>query len=99
MTRLSADEVRHVAELVKLKLTAAEIELFASQLSAILDYAAQIQEVDTSQVPPTATVLPLRSIMRDDVTEPRLSVDEALANAPNQQDSFFKVHAILDGSQ
>ena len=99
MTRLSADEVRHVAELVKLELTEEEIELFAGQLSAVLDYAAQIQEVDTSQVSPTATVLPLRSVMRDDEVEPSLPVDRALANAPDQEDGYFKVHAVLEGSQ
>ncbi len=99
MTRLSADEVRHVAELVKLELTEEEIELFAGQLSAVLDYAAQIQEVDTSQVSPTATVLPLRSVMRDDEVEPSLPVDRALVNAPDQEDGYFKVHAVLEGSQ
>ena len=99
MTTLSSDEVRHVAELAKLQLTTAEIELFASQLSAILDYAAALQQVDTSHVPPTATVLPLRSVMRTDVARPSLTEDEALANAPKRQDGYFKVHAVMEGSQ
>lgn len=99
MTILSTDEVRHVAELAKLQLTEAEIELFASQLSAILDYAVALQQVDTSHVPPTATVLPLRSVMRADVARPSLTVNEALANAPERQDGYFKVHAVMEGSQ
>jgi aspartyl-tRNA(Asn)/glutamyl-tRNA(Gln) amidotransferase subunit C len=99
MTILSTDEVRHVAELAKLQLTAAEIALFASQLSAILDYAAALQQVDTSHVPPTATVLPLRSVMRADVARPSLAVTEALANAPERQDGYFKVHAVMEGNQ
>ncbi|RME85699.1 MAG: Asp-tRNA(Asn)/Glu-tRNA(Gln) amidotransferase subunit GatC, partial [Caldilineae bacterium] len=64
MSRLSTEQVKHVAELAKLHLSDEEIQLYAAQLSAVLDYAAQLQEVDTSHVPPTATVLPLRSIMR-----------------------------------
>lgn len=99
MTRFSSEEVKHVAELVRLHLTDEEIDLFASQLSAVLDYAAQLQEVDTSQVPPTATVLPLRSVMRADVAEPSLPVEDALANAPDREGSYFKVHAVLEGSQ
>ena len=65
MARLSADEVKYVAELAKLQLTEEEIALYAGQLSAVLDYAAALGAVDTSHVPPTATVLPLRSVMRD----------------------------------
>ena len=99
MTTLSTDEVRHVAELAKIELTEAEIALFASQLSAILDYAATLQQVDTSHVPPTATVLPLRNVMRADEARPSLPVEQALANAPEHQDGHFKVHAVLEGSQ
>jgi len=99
MTTLSTDEVKHVAELAKLQLTEAEVELFTSQLSAVLDYAAHLQEVDTSHVSPTATVLPLRSVMRADEVRPSLSQEQALANAPERKDGHFKVHAILEGSQ
>ena len=98
MARLSTDEVKYVAELAKLQLSEDEIALFADQLSAVLDYAAALQEVDTSHVPPTATVLPLRSVMRADEARPSLSLDEALANAPERQDDHFRVHAVLEGS-
>ncbi len=99
MSHLSAAEVKHVAELAKLELSEEEITLFATQLSAVLDYAAALQEVDTSHVPPTATVLPLRSVMRDDEVRPSLPLEEVLANAPERQGDYFRVHAILDGSQ
>jgi len=98
MARLSTDEVKYVAELAKLQLSEDEIALFADQLSAVLDYAAALQEVDTSHVPPTATVLPLRSVMRADEARPSLSLDEALANAPERQGDHFRVHAVLEGS-
>jgi aspartyl-tRNA(Asn)/glutamyl-tRNA(Gln) amidotransferase subunit C len=94
--RLSADEVRHVAELAKLRLTAAEIEQFAGQLSAILEYAERLQEVDTSSVPPTPYILPLVNVMREDVPEPSLSNDAALANAPDSEAGFFRVRAVFE---
>jgi aspartyl-tRNA(Asn)/glutamyl-tRNA(Gln) amidotransferase subunit C len=94
--RLSADEVRHVAELAKLRLTEAEIEQFAGQLSAILEYAERLQEVDTSSVPPTPYILPLVNVMREDVPAPSLSNKEALANAPDSEDGFFRVRAVFE---
>ena len=94
--QLTQDEVRHVAELAKLRLTEAEIEEYTGQLSAILDYATIIQEVDTSHVPPTPFVLPLVNVMRDDEPRPSLSNDEALANAPDSADGFFRVRAVFE---
>ena len=94
--RLSADEVRHVAELAKLRLSDAEVEQFAGQLSAILEYAERLQEVDTSSIPPTPYILPLTNVMRDDVPEPSLSNDAALANAPDREDGFFRVRAVFE---
>ena len=93
---LTQDEVRHVAELAKLRLTEAEIEEYTDQLSAILEYAAVIQEVDTSHVPPTPFVLPLSNVMREDEPRPSLSNDEALANAPDSGDGFFRVRAVFE---
>ncbi|MFN2202223.1 MAG: Asp-tRNA(Asn)/Glu-tRNA(Gln) amidotransferase subunit GatC [Caldilineaceae bacterium] len=94
--QLTEDEVRHVAELAKLRLTEAEIEEYTRQLSAILEYAAIIREVDTSHVPPTPFVLPLTNVMRDDVPRPSLSNEEALANAPDSADGFFRVPAVFE---
>jgi len=92
---LSLTEVEHVAELARLGLTEEEKALFRGQLSAILDYAAVLQGVDTSAIPPTATVLPLRNVMRDDAARPSLSQEDVLANAPDARDGFFAVAAIL----
>ena len=94
--RLTAEEVRHVAELAKLRLTEQEIEQYAGQLSAILEYAERLQEVDTSSVPPTPYILPLTNVMREDVPEPSLSNDAALANAPDREDGFFRVRAVFE---
>jgi aspartyl-tRNA(Asn)/glutamyl-tRNA(Gln) amidotransferase subunit C len=93
---LSTAEVRHVAELAKLHLTEGELAQYAAQLSAILDYAEILQQVDTSHVPPTPYVLPLHNVLRDDVPEPSLANDVALANAPDHADGFFRVRAVFE---
>jgi aspartyl-tRNA(Asn)/glutamyl-tRNA(Gln) amidotransferase subunit C len=94
--RLTQEDVRHVAELAKLRLSEAEVEQYAEQLSAILDYAERLQSVDTSHVPPTPYVLPLTSVLADDVPQPCLPNELALANAPDRQDGFFRVRAVFD---
>ena len=93
---LTTDEVRHVAELAKLALTDAEVTEYTEQLSAILDYADQLREIDTSDVPPTPYVLPLSNIMREDEPAPCLTNQEALANAPDSDNGFFRVRAVFE---
>ena len=94
--RLDLATVEHIAELAKLGLTDEEKARFTEQLSAILDYAARLQTVDTSSVPATATMGGLENIMRPDVARPSLSQDDVLANAPRAQAGQFQVPAILD---
>lgn len=93
--RLTLDEVRHVAELAKLSLTDDEVVQYAEQLSDILEYAERLQEVDTSHVPPTPYPLPLTNVLREDVSGVCLTNDEALANAPDSADGFFRVNAVF----
>ena len=94
--KLSLAEVEHIAELAKLGLTEEEKEKFREQLSAILEYFEMLQELDTEAIPPTATVLPLRNVMRPDKVEPSFPKEDILANAPNAEDGYFKVRAILE---
>lgn len=94
--KLSPEEVIHVAELAKLQLTDEEVKLYADQLSAILEYAEAVLEIDTSSVPPTPYVLPVVNVMREDETEPCLENDVALANAPDSDDGFFRVRAVFE---
>jgi len=94
--RLTQAEVDHVAKLAQLGLTAEEKEQYREQLSAILEYAEVLKRVDTAAIPPTASVLPLRNVMRPDEPEPSLSQDEVLANAPRQETGQFRVRAILE---
>lgn len=94
--KLSSKEVRHIADLARLKISPEEETRYAEQLSAILDYAERLESVDTSGIPPTASVLPLTAPLRPD--EPRRSMDtgDLLANATRTQDDQFQVPAVLN---
>ena len=89
----------HVADLARIGLTDAEIERFTGQLSVVLDAVERLKSVDTSEISPTASTLPLVGVQRDDVIRPGLTTDEALANAPKggRDGEFFKVQEILEG--
>jgi aspartyl-tRNA(Asn)/glutamyl-tRNA(Gln) amidotransferase subunit C len=93
---LTIDEVRHIAHLARLRLTPEEERRYAEQLSAILDYAGRLKQVDTSDVPPTAGVQELRAPLRPDTPRPGLTRERALANAPASADGMFLVPPILD---
>lgn len=88
--------VQHIAALARLGLTEAELERMRDQLSAVLDHISMLQEVDTSDIAPTAQVIQLENVMRDDEVVPSLPVDVALANAPRTEDGYFRVNAVLD---
>jgi len=93
---LSREEVRKIAELAKLELTDDEVTLYAGQLTHILQYFRTLQELDTSQIPPTASVLPLRNVFRDDTPAPALTPEQVLANAQTSLDGQFLVSTILE---
>jgi aspartyl-tRNA(Asn)/glutamyl-tRNA(Gln) amidotransferase subunit C len=93
--RLTAADVAHVAKLARLDITEDEIDLFAEQLAAVLDHAADVAALDTAGVPPTAHPLPLRNVLRPDEPRPSLDRDEVLAQAPDAEDRRFKVPRIL----
>lgn len=88
---ITRDEVLHVARLARLELTDEEAERFTEQLSAILEAVAKVSELDLSDVEPTAHPLDLVNVWGEDEPRQSLPVDEALANAPDRQDGFFKV--------
>lgn len=94
--KIDRETVEHIAELAKLQLTDDEINRYAEQLSDILDYAERLQQLDTDAIPPTASVLPLRNVLRPDVALPSLPREEALANTADQAEGQFRVDAVLD---
>lgn len=93
---LSLEEVEHIAHLARLKLTKEEAKLYQEQLSEILDYAAKLQGVDTQGIPPTASVLPLHSVLRADEVQEGLQTEELLKNAPQVEADQFQVPPIFD---
>jgi len=88
--------VRHVAHLARLNLSDEEVARFADQLSAILEYMAQLNELNTEAIPPTAHPLPVTNVFRDDRIRASWTPAQALHNAPQRQDDFFKVPKVLE---
>ncbi|MDO9086384.1 MAG: Asp-tRNA(Asn)/Glu-tRNA(Gln) amidotransferase subunit GatC [Anaerolineaceae bacterium] len=97
--QLTIQEVEHIAELAKLDLSDAEKEQYREQLSSILEYAAMLQNIDTGDIPPTASVLPEQSILREDNIQEPLSPDSVLQNAPQKKDQQFKVPIVMENGQ
>jgi aspartyl-tRNA(Asn)/glutamyl-tRNA(Gln) amidotransferase subunit C len=79
-----------------LELSPEELSLYQGQLSQILDYFGRLQELDTEAIEPTASVLPLQSVMREDVARPGHPRGDMLANAPEAEDGVFLVPRVLD---
>ena len=96
--RLTLDEVAHVANLARLRLTDDELVRFTEQLGAVLEHAADVAALDTAGVPPTAHPLPLENVFRADAPRPSLERDEVLAMAPEAEDGRFRVPRILGES-
>ena len=93
---LTLDDVRKVAKLARLELADADLARLQPQLSAILDYVDQLQLLNTEGIEPLAHPLPIANAFRDDVPTPSLSVDDALANAPNRIGNYFGVPAVFN---
>lgn len=94
--KITREEVEHVARLARLALSEEEREKMRAQLDAILTYIDKLNELDTSQAEPTSHVIPMNNVFRDDVVRPSLSQEEALVNAPDRHDAFFRVPRILE---
>ena len=93
---ISRGDVEHVARLSRLALSEAEVERMREQLSGILAYIDKLRALDTAGVEPTSHAVPMVNVMREDATRPCLTQDEALANAPDRSDAFFRVPRIIE---
>jgi aspartyl-tRNA(Asn)/glutamyl-tRNA(Gln) amidotransferase subunit C len=89
-------DIEHVAKLARLSLTDEEKARLKDQLGAILEHAAKVGEVAADDVAPTASPIPRSNVLRDDLVEPSLPVDEALRNAPEREADRFKVPRIAE---
>src|SRR5262249_12139469 len=93
---LSIAEVAKVALLARLRVSPADLETFTSQLNSIVDYVAQLQELDTTGVEPLAHGIELRNVFRNDVRGPAVEREQALSNAPKRNAVRFLVPAVLE---
>lgn len=93
---LTVQDVEWVAHLARLQLTRVELDTMTRQLSAIVDYVAQLQQLDTENVEPMAHASAVHNVFRADEAAPSLSVADALANAPSRRGDFYSVPAVLD---
>ncbi len=93
--KLTEQEVRHVARLSRLELSDQEVEHFAEQLSAVLDYVSKLNELDVEGVEPMAHAMDVTNVLRPDEPVPGMSLKQALANAPDKMPPFFKVPKVL----
>ena len=94
--KLSREEVLHIARLARVALTEEEISRLSQQLSNILENFEILQQVDTSDVPPTAQSVTLQSVMREDEVAPSFPPEDILANAPRREGDWFRVRAVLE---
>jgi aspartyl-tRNA(Asn)/glutamyl-tRNA(Gln) amidotransferase subunit C len=96
MPAIDRKRVEHVAGLARIALTDEELDRFTGQLQVILGAIEQLKDVDTSDVPPSASVLPLKNVMREDEPRPSLPVELVLAQAPDREGDLFRVQASLE---
>ena len=93
---VSKKDVEHVAKLARLGLTEEEKELFTNQLSSILDYAKNLNKLDTKNVAPTSHAIPMKNVLREDKVIPCTNPKDIVANGPEVEDNMFRVPRIME---
>ncbi|WP_163970960.1 Asp-tRNA(Asn)/Glu-tRNA(Gln) amidotransferase subunit GatC [Oceanobacillus halotolerans] len=96
MSDISKDQVKHVAHLARLAITEEEAEKLTDELGAIIDYANQLNELDTTDIEPTTHDQNVKNVLRKDEPRKWITKEEALKNAPDQENGQFKVPSILE---
>jgi len=94
--KIKRDEVRHIAGLSRLHLSEEETDILGSQLNSILGYIEQLNRLDTTNIKPTSHVIPLNNVMREDTPDISLPRTEALKNAPDSTEKFYRVLKIIE---
>jgi aspartyl-tRNA(Asn)/glutamyl-tRNA(Gln) amidotransferase subunit C len=96
MSKITPEEVRRIAELAQIGLHEDEVEKYAAELDAIMDFVEQLQKVDVEGVPPTDQVTGLVDVWRPDEVKPGLTHDDIKLNAPDFADGQFKVKRVIE---
>ncbi|MEW6623937.1 MAG: Asp-tRNA(Asn)/Glu-tRNA(Gln) amidotransferase subunit GatC [Bacillota bacterium] len=92
---ISREQVQHIALLARLQLDEDELQNYTTQLNSILGWVEKLNQLDVSEVQPTAHVLPMANVFREDEVKSSLPIEKALANAPDKKESFFRVPKIV----
>ena len=95
MSKITSNDVRKVAQLARLEIPEDQVEVFTSQLEKILGYVAQLQEVETNDVPPTTRAVEVVNVVREDTVMATKVREELLNQAPEREGNFFRVPKIL----
>jgi aspartyl-tRNA(Asn)/glutamyl-tRNA(Gln) amidotransferase subunit C len=93
---ITEDDVKKIAKLARLKLAESEVKLYQGQLVKILDSMAELEKLDTKNVAPTASVLGVRNVMREDTPIPFSDPEKLLSNAPEREGPFYKVRKVIE---
>ncbi len=96
MAEVSLDDVRHVAKLAHMALSENELVRVQRELNRIMDHFAELQRLDTDDVPEMSHSIPMVNVYRDDVVGQALPADKAVQNAPDSVDNFFRVPAFME---
>ncbi|MBF0557583.1 MAG: Asp-tRNA(Asn)/Glu-tRNA(Gln) amidotransferase subunit GatC [Nitrospirae bacterium] len=94
--KITEDEVRHIVKLARLTLSEEELQTYSGQLNTIIGHVEQLSVLDTGGIEPTSHVLPITNVMRNDLAAPSLSNEDALKNAPEPVDKFYRVPKIIE---
>ncbi len=95
MSSLSMQDVEKIADLARLELSESEKVMYLGQLTAVLEYADRLNELDLDGIEPTAHAIARQNIMRDDIIEPSLSTAAALQNSAGRSDDQFSIQSVL----
>ncbi|WP_332691817.1 Asp-tRNA(Asn)/Glu-tRNA(Gln) amidotransferase subunit GatC [Halalkalibacter lacteus] len=96
MSRIQEEQVKHVAHLARLAITEEEAKMFTEQLDAIITFAEQLNELDTTGVKPTTHVLDMKNVLREDKSTEGLPIEDVLKNAPDHEDGQIRVPSIIE---
>lgn len=94
--RVTKETIEHVANLARLNLTEQETEKLTVEMAEIISYVDKLNELDTSDISPTAHVIPINNVFREDIAEKSFDRDKILANAPSAEDGCFKVPKVVE---
>ncbi len=96
MAAITPEEVEHVANLARLEFNEEEIDQFTHQLGRILDYIGKLNELDTTDVPPTSHVLPIHNVSKEDAVKPSYDRELVFATAPDTEEGHFDVPKVIE---